>query len=291
MESEKQMHFGKSDIRRVVLCILSGMIISLNMQTFVRTGGLFPGGFSGLTVLIQNIFEKYYAIEIPYGRLYLLLNIFPVWLGLKKIGKKFTMYSFVTIATVTVMTEILPAMTVTYDELLISVFGGIVNGAAMVVALMGGATTGGTDFISIYVSEVTSIDGFMVTLGFNAVMFSAAGILFGWDRALYSIIFQYVTTQVVRMLNNRYKKDTIFIVTDHPKEVVSALNRCVKHGATEMNVIGAYQDTPRTMIYTVISTPEVKQVLKALKETDPQAFVNVIRTERVTGRFYLKPND
>ena len=58
-----------------------------------------------------------------------------------------------------------------------------------------------------------------------------------------------------------------------------------------MKVLGAYQGKQRTMLYTVISSPELKKVLKALKETDPQAFVNVVRTERVTGRFYIKPND
>ena len=140
-------------------------------------------------------------------------------------------------------------------------------------------------------AENTPVDGFSVILGFNAVMLSIAGLLFGWDRALYSIIFQYASTQVVHFLNNRYKKDTVFVVTDHPDEIVDCLQRCVRHGITEMNVVGAYQGKQRTMIYTVISSPELKKVLRSLRETDPEAFVNVIRTERVTGRFYIKPND
>ncbi len=285
------MQFGKDDIRRVILCILSGVIISVNLQALVRPGGLFPGGLSGMTILIQDIFSKYRGIDIPYGRLYMLLNLPPIWLGLRRIGKKFTLYSFITIGTVTVLTEIIPSYTITADPLLVSVFGGIINGASIAVALAAGATTGGTDFISIFLTENTPVDGFTVILGFNAVMLSIAGLLFGWDRALYSIIFQYATTQVVHFLNNRYKKDTVFVVTDHPDDVVACLNRCVKHGITEMKVLGAYQGKQRTMLYTVISSPELKQVLKALKETDPQAFVNVVRTERVTGRFYIKPND
>ena len=285
------MSFGKDDIRRVILCVVSGVIISLNLQLLVRSGGLYPGGLSGLTILIQDIFKKYQDINVPYGRLYLLLNLPTFLLGFRKIGKKFTLYTLITVGTVTLLTEIIPQATITADPLLISVFGGIINGASIVVALVAGATTGGTDFVSIFVTENTPVDGFSVILGFNAVMLSIAGLLFGWDRALYSIIFQYASTQVVHFLNNRYKKDTVFVITDHPDEIVDCLQRCVRHGITEMNVVGAYQGKQRTMIYTVISSPELKKVLRSLRETDPEAFVNVIRTERVTGRFYIKPND
>ncbi len=291
MTSWKEIRFGKGDIRRILLCIASGVVISLNLSLLVKSGGLYPGGLSGLTILIQDIFQKYQGINMPYGRLYLLLNLFPVWLGFQKIGKKFTLYTFITIGTVTVLTEVIPVYAATRDPLLISVFGGIINGASIVLALNAGATTGGTDFISIFVTENTSMDGFSVILVFNVVMLSVAGFLFGWERALYSIIFQFTSTEIVRLLNNRYKKDTLFIITDHPEELVQTLNHCIKHGITEMKVLGTYQGVERTMIYTVISSPELKYVLKVLKETDPQAFVNVIRTERVTGRFYIKPND
>ena len=291
MESSGKMQFGRDDIRRILLCIISGVIISLNLQLLVRRGGMYPGGLSGMTILIQDIFGKFFDITIPYGRLYLLLNLPTVWLGFRKIGKKFTLYTLITIATVTLLTELIPPYLITADPLLVSVFGGIINGAAIVVALAGGATTGGTDFISIFLTENTPVDGFSVMLGFNAVMLSIAGLLFGWDRALYSIIFQFASTQIVHLLNNRYKKDTVFVVTDHPNEIVDCLQQCVRHGITEMKVIGAYRGQPRTLIYTVISSPELKKVLRELRKTDPQAFVNVIRTERVTGRFYIKPND
>ena len=291
MEIAGRITFGKDDIRRVFLSLLSGVIISLNLQLLVRSGGLYPGGLSGLTILIQDIFDKYLGIPVPYGRLYLLLNLPPIWLGFRKIGKKFTLYTLITVGTVTALTELIPRSMITADPLLISVFGGIINGASIAVALSAGATTGGTDFISIYLTENSPFDGFSVILGFNAVMLSVAGFLFGWDRALYSIIFQYASTQIVHFLNNRYKKDTVFVVTDHPDEIVDSLRRCVRHGVTEMKVLGAYKGQQRTLIYTVISSPELKRVLKALRDTDPQAFVNVIRTERVTGRFYIKPND
>ena len=91
------------------------------------------------------------------------------------------------------------------------------------------------------------MDGFNYVLGFNAVILCCAGLLFGWDKALYSIIFQFASTQVIHILNNRYKKNTLFIVTDKPDEVVRCLNSDVRHGVTEMHVFGTYRKQERTM--------------------------------------------
>ena len=284
--------FTARDAQRILLCISAGVLMAVNLRTFVHAGGLFTGGISGLTVLIQDIFEKYLDIDISYGRLYLLLNLFPILLGFRKIGKKFTLYSFVVIGTVTFLTEVMPIYTITSDPLLISVFGGILNGAAVALALLAGATSGGTDFFAIYLSERFQVDGFNFVMGFNAVMLTTAGLLFGWEKALYSIIFQFASTQIIHFLNNRYKKNTLFIVTDHPDEVIACMYRDEHHGITEMKVFGTYkQKKERTMLYSVISTPELKKVLGDLKEVDPRAFINVIRTDQVPGRFYMKPND
>ena len=67
-------------------------------------------------------------------------------------------------------TDVLPSQAIVYDTLLISVFGGIINGFSISLCLMMNATTGGTDFISIYLSEKTGMDSFNLILGFNAIL-------------------------------------------------------------------------------------------------------------------------
>lgn len=101
--------FNLSDVRRILICIAAGTLMAVNLRSFVHTGGLLPGGMAGLTVLVQEIFERFAGITIPYGRLYLLLNAFPIYLAVRKIGKKFTAYSCVTIGVVTILTEVIPA--------------------------------------------------------------------------------------------------------------------------------------------------------------------------------------
>ena len=279
------------EFRRILLCILSGTVMVLNLRTFVHTGGLLPGGFAGLTLLVQNVAQKYAGISIPYGPVYIAMNAFPILLSYRKIGKKFTIYSCITIFIVSFLTDFVRARIITYDVLLISVFGGMINGFAVSLALNAQATSGGTDFIAIYISEKFGIDSFNYVLIFNAVVLSTYGLLFGWDKALYSIIFQFTSTQVIHLLHKRYQKNTLFIVTDKPDEVTQVINRLSFHGATQIEVVGSYRHTPRTMVYTVISSEERKAVLKGIRQIDEKAFINVMKTDQLSGRFFMRPND
>ena len=137
----------KHEAKRYGCAVLAATIMALNIKTFVRAGGLFPGGFTGLTLLIQNIFHTFMGIAIPYTLINVLLNSIPVFIGLKFIGKKFTLYSCLMILLTGILTDLIPGYPITYDTLLISVFGGLINGAVISLCLFANATSGGTDFI------------------------------------------------------------------------------------------------------------------------------------------------
>ncbi|MBQ9384435.1 MAG: YitT family protein [Ruminiclostridium sp.] len=280
-----------SDAGRLSLCTAAGAIFALNLNTFVHTGGLLPGGFSGLTILLQNIFSEFFGISVPYSPVYICMNLIPAAIAFKKIGKRFTIFSFITIIVMSLLTDILPHYEVTSDMLLISVFGGIINGFATSLCLIAGATSGGTDFISIAISEKYHIDAFNYILAFNAVLLSIDGFMFGWEKALYSIIFQYTTTLIINFLYKRYKKNTMFIVTEKPREVAETINSLTRHGATRIDAHGTYRDSSRQMLYSVVGTGELKKLIREIKKIDPDAFINVIKTDRLIGNFYIAPND
>jgi uncharacterized membrane-anchored protein YitT (DUF2179 family) len=281
----------KKDIKRIIIICIAALIMAVNIKTFVRTGGLYPGGATGLTILIQRAGEKFFGIQLPYTVINLILNAFPIYIGFKFIGKKFTLYSCLMIVLTSILTDIIPAHVITYDILLISIFGGMINGFVISLCLMMDATTGGTDFISIYFSEKTGMDSWNLVLGINIVIISLAGVMFGWDKALYSIIFQYASTQVLHTMYKRYQKQTIFIVTNHAKEICNAIFKVSNHGATILEGEGSYEHHERDIVYSVVSGEESKKVLAAVKETDPKAFVNVIKTQELSGRFYQRPTE
>ena len=286
-----QLKNFKKDLVRLLVVCLAAVLMALNIKSFVRTGGLYPGGATGLTLLLQRVFELWFHIELPYTVVNVLLNAFPVYLGFRFIGKKFTLYSVLMIMLTNVLTDLLPSLPITYDTLLISIFGGLINGFCISLCLAMNATSGGTDFIAIYLSEKKGIDSWNMVFGLNAVILLAAGLLFGWDKALYSIIFQFTSTQVLHMTYKRYQQQTLFVVTNRPDMVAEVISHLSHHGATVIDAQGSYEHADRKIVYSVVSSEESKSVIHAVKTADPKAFINVVKTQQISGRFYQKPND
>lgn len=278
----------KTEAKRVVFGLAGAIIMAVNIKTFVRAGGLYPGGFNGVTLLIQTIFERFIGIALPFTLINLVLNAIPTIICFKAIGKKFTVSSALIIVLTSVLTDIIPYQPITQDILLISVFGGLLNGFAVSLCLMGGTSGGGTDFIAIYFAEKKNRDVWNFILLGNGCVLVIAGILFGWDKALYSIIFQFTSTQIIHMLHTAYKKETLFIVTDCPDEVYQEIYEVTNHSATEFAATGCYSNEGRKMLYSVVSSAEAKVLVTRVRKADPKAFINVIKTDFLEGHFYQK---
>ena len=166
-----------------------------------------------------------------------------------------------------------------------------ISGCAISLCLFADATSGGVDFIAIFLSEKYGIDSWNYILLGNAGILMIAGALFGWDKALYSIIFQFTSTQIIHGWYKRYHKNTLLVITDSPEEIIRTIYQHTGHGATIINSIGAHNKQERTLIYSVVSSDEVKKVVSYMKEVDEDVFINIIKTEQLNGNFYLKPND
>lgn len=168
---------AKIELKRYSCAIIAAVIFAVNIKTFVKAGGLYPGGFNGLTLLIQGIFQEFAGMEIPYTLINVALNAIPVFIGLRFIGVKFTMSSCVVIVLSSILTDLIPSQPITYDPLLISIFGGLINGFVISLCLIGNTSSGGTDFIAIYFSEKNGQDIWNYILCGNAVILVAAGLL------------------------------------------------------------------------------------------------------------------
>lgn len=277
--------------RRLFLIVLASVIMAVNIKSFVDAGGLFPGGFNGLTLLIQRSAQQFAGIALPFTAINLLLNAIPAVISFRLIGKRFTLYSCLMIALTSVLTDIIPSMPLTNDVLLVCIFGGIINGFSISLCLLGRATSGGTDFIAVALSERLNVDAWNYIFIGNCLMLAVAGLLFGWDKALYSIIFQFASTQIVHMLDQRFKRNTLFIISNRAPEIYEHIKDTTHHGATLFHGTGLYNGEERDLIYSVIASDQVKEITHAVREIDPHAFVNILKTDQVAGNFYRRPHD
>ena len=277
--------------RRLALIAAGSTLSAVGIVCFARAAGLFPGGFTGLSLLFQESCQRYLGFTPPYSLFSLSLNFIAAALCFRYIGRRFALLSMLAVTITSVLTDMLPAWSMAADPLLNSVFGGLVNGMAISLCLRADASAGGTDFISIYLAEKSGRDAFNIILAGNVLMLSVAGLVFGWERALYSMIFQFSTTQTLHALFKRYQHRTLWIVTDRPDEVYAIIRDDTHHAATLFNGTGLYRNEPRSMIYTVLSGDDVRRVVHDVRQVDPQAFINAQRTDLLTGRFYHRPQD
>lgn len=276
---------------RVLVVIFASVLYAWNLCCFAKTVGLLPGGFSGVSLLLQEIGSHFFHINVPFTVFNVALNLFPVYLGFRYIGKKFTIYSIVTIVLSSIFVDILPVYVFTNDILLVSVFGGLINGFAISLCLNVGTTTGGTDFISIFLSEQKGIDAWNYILAGNVIVLGIAGLLFGWKIALYSIIYQFCSTQVIQLLYKRYQKETLFIISDYAEEIYKAIKETTNHDATLFQGIGCYEEKEKTMLYSVINSEAKRELIPLIRSIDPHAFINIVKTQELQGRFHNIPND
>ncbi len=144
-----------------------------------------------------------------------------------------------------------PGYPITYDTLLISVFGGLINGAVISLCLFANATSGGTDFIAIYLSEKKGMDSWNLVLGLNVLILGAAGSSVWMGQGIILNYFQYASTQVLHTLYKKYQQQTLFVVTDHPPGVCDAISNTCHHGATILNGRDPDEHCERNMVYSV----------------------------------------
>ena len=292
MTTANQQARLKEFVTRVLVIALSSLIVAVNLKSFVAAGDLFPGGFTGITRLIQRCALEFAEVELPFAPINLTLNAIPAAISFKLVGKRFTLYSCLTIVLTSIFTDLIPAFAITEDKLLICIFGGIINGFAGCLCLWVRVPSGGTDFIAISLSERKNVDAWNYILCGNVIMLMIAGALFGWEKALYSMLFQYATTQVIRMLDPDGRRATLLIITGRESAGgVCAQIQDTNHTATLVEGVGLYNGDPCVMIYSVVSDSEVRVLARKIRQSDPKAFVNVLRTERVVGKFYRRPRD
>ena len=281
--------------RRLFLVLTGAVLMAFNINTFVHAGGLLPGGFTGLTLLIQEICWRYGQFKIPFSVIFYMLNMVPAIFCFKFIGKKFTLYSVLMVIVSGFLTDWMPSMftsfLTTHDVLLSSVFGGLLNAVAISLCLHADATSGGTDFIAIFISEKYNKDAWNQIFAGNCVILAIAGILFGLDRALYSIIFQFATTMALGVLYKNYQQRTLLIITNKPDDIFRKISEMTNHGATLIDCLGSYGRNKRTMLYSIVTATQVKKLIPEIKKIDPEAFTNVLKTDQLNGRFNQRPKD
>ncbi|MEH7546472.1 uncharacterized membrane-anchored protein YitT (DUF2179 family) [Neobacillus bataviensis] len=271
--------------KKIVIVIAGAFINALAMNLFLIPANVYSSGFTGVAQLLSKVLSDYTPINVSMGFLLLLLNIPVAILGWKKVGKSFTVYSFISVLLTSLFLSLIPIKQVSHDILLNAVFGGVILAIGVGITLKWGASTGGVDIIAMVLSRMKDkpVGPYMFVL--NGVIIITAGFLYGWEKALYTLVTLYTSTRVIDAIHTRHAKLTAMIVTKKADEMKKAIHASLVRGITMIPAKGAFSNETREMLMIVITRYELFDLERIIQEVDPNAFTNIVQTTAVYGFF------
>ena len=271
--------------KKIAVVILGALLNALSMNLFLRPANVYSSGFTGIAQLLSKVLTEFTPLTVSMGYLLLLLNIPVAILGWKKVGKTFTFYSFLSVIFTSLFLELVPLKAVSHDILLNAVFGGVILAVGVGLTLKWGASTGGIDIIALVLSKVKDKPIGTYLFLMNAIIILTAGYLFGWEKALYTLVTLYTSTRVIDAIHTRHEKLTAMIVTRKSEELKKAIQAKLVRGITTVPAKGAFTNESKDMLIIVITRYELFELEKVIKEVDPKAFTNIVQTASVVGLF------
>ncbi|MGM0902392.1 YitT family protein [Mesobacillus maritimus] len=271
--------------KKLVIVLIGALLNAMAMNFFLIPANVYASGFTGLAQLLSSILHEFTPFELSTGILLFLLNIPVIILGWKKVGKSFTIYSFISVLLSTLFLELLPIIHVSQDILLNAVFGGVIAAVGVGLTLKWGASTGGMDIVAMILSRTNDrpVGTYFFTL--NSIIIITAGFIYGWEKALYTLVQLYVSTRVIDAIHTRHEKLTAMIVTKKANELKKAIHSKLTRGITMVPAKGGYTEEEKDMMFIVITRYELFDLQRVIKDVDPHAFTNIVETSGILGFF------
>lgn len=285
-EENKKTHLLISTL----LIIISSLLQVYVMQVFMAPCNLISGGFTGIALFLSRIGAKI-GLNLPVSLLIICLNVPVALFCYRAISKRFVYLSVLQFTLTSFLLEVCTFEPLFYDLTINILFGGLLWGFSIGLALQAGGSTGGTDFIAQYVGNKTHHSIFEYVFYFNCGMYIFYGAGFGWIYAAYSIIFQYLSTMVINRTYKRYAKVTLEFTTRDPDTVIAAFMNCTRHGMSVIEAKGGFSGEKYYICKSVVAAYEVQDIIDDVLKANPQALVNVYKSLNFYGRFYQKPID
>ncbi|WP_349410220.1 YitT family protein [Pseudalkalibacillus sp. SCS-8] len=273
-----------SELKKITIILLGAVLGAVSLNYFLIPANVYASGFTGIAQLLASVLKET-PIPASTGILLFILNVPVAILGWVKVGKSFTVYSFFSVAATTFFLEVIPIKVISEDILLNAVFGGVIAAIGIGFTLKWGASTGGMDIVAMVLSRLKDrpIGIYFFTL--NAFIILTAGLLYGWEKSLYTLVTLYVTSRVIDVIHTRHEKLTVMIITKKGDELQKAIHEKLVRGITKIPAKGGFTDEEKDLLIIVVTRYELYDLEHTIKEVDPHAFTNIVNTTGIFGFF------
>jgi len=272
-----------STVGRFVFIIIGAALVSVALEIFLIPNRIVDGGVIGISIMGS------YLSSMPVGIFIVLLNFPFFFVGYKQIGKTFAISTAFAVVCLSIGVTFLSGFpSLTKDVFLSSIFGGIINGAGVGLIIRNGGCLDGTETVAIILDKRTSFSIGEIVMVFNFFILSAAGFVYGWERAMYSLITYFVAYKVIDIVTEGLDEmKGVLIISEAYEDISEALIARLGRGVTLLDGHGGYKGLPTNVIYIVVSRIELSKLKNIVHGFDENALVTINSVE-TSGKRYRK---
>jgi uncharacterized membrane-anchored protein YitT (DUF2179 family) len=238
------------------------------------------GGVTGLALLLH-----YLVPALSVALIYAVANL-PLFLaGWFFISRRFFLYSIAgTIIFSSAIAWVDLGVIPVQDQLLAAILAGLILGTGSGIILKSMGSAGGTDILSVILLQRFSIRLGTTRLAFNILVLAAAALLFSVEEALYTLIYLYVSAQIVDLVvTGLSQRKAVFIISPQWERISPRILSEIHRGVTILRGQGAFSQREQQILYTVVTFREVATLKQIVRSEDPAAFVVISDTTEVMG--------
>ncbi|MFP3726441.1 YitT family protein [Priestia filamentosa] len=271
-------------IQSFLLITIGALLMAAGLELFLIPNKIIDGGIVGISIILSEI------TKVKLGILLLVLNLPFLYIGYKQIGKTFAFSTLYAVAMMSLFTSLLHHTPVfTTDSLLATVFGGIILGAGVGIVIRNGGSLDGTEIMAILLNSKTPFSVGQIVMFCNVFILGSAGFVFGWDKAMYSLLAYYIAFKMIDIVvEGLDESKVLWIISDKSKEIATELMSNLGRGVTYLNGEGAYSGEEKKVIFLIINRLEEAKVKSLIDDIDEDAFLAVGHINDVKGAHYKK---
>ncbi|NRT73306.1 YitT family protein [Clostridium beijerinckii] len=270
-------------VSRILFMIIGSILVAVGLEIFLIPNNIIDGGMTGISIMAS------YLTKVQLGVFTFLFNLPFVIIGYRQIGKTFAISTIFSVICLSIVVTLLhPVPGITQDVLLATIFGGIIIGVGVGLIIRNGGSLDGTEIVAIILEKRTAFSIGEIVMFFNLFILGTSGFLFGWDRAMYSLIAYFIAFKTIDItVEGLNESKAVIIVSDKNTEISEAIMARLGRGITLLDGKGAYSGTEINVIYVVLSRLEIAKLKNIVHGFDEDALVTITSVEG-TGKKYAK---
>lgn len=279
-------------VKEYFLITCGVFIYAFAWTAIILPSGIVGGGVGGMSLLIYYATGGAEGGGIPLAYSMLAINSFLLILATILIGFKFsakTLYAVVMMsAAMGLLQQIIPfdILGLASEKLTSALLAGAVSGIGICICFMQGGSTGGTDIIAMIINKYRPVSYGKVIMFCDFIII---GLSFFLNNDITTVIYSYVVIAALgytldTILEGNKQSSQIFIVSKYYEEVARRIVEDAGRGVTMLNAEGWYTRQEMKMVVVVVRKTEASNLLRMVRDVDPEAFITVGSVMGVYGR-------